>query len=135
LVYELGHEQPKTTKELLDIATRHTSGKEAVGAALVQGGSKAVLSGGQGTSAGATDKGTKRGIKSDKRGTRRQPQRVMVAASCDEEMNNKNTSDSDEELLAATELDFKCPVWSRMDHFKKVLEAICPNQTFPSNTS
>jgi hypothetical protein len=31
LVHELSHDQPKTMKELLDIATRHTSGEEAVG--------------------------------------------------------------------------------------------------------
>jgi hypothetical protein len=31
LVHELDLEQPKTTKEMLDIATQHTSGKEAVG--------------------------------------------------------------------------------------------------------
>jgi hypothetical protein len=31
LVHELSREQPKTTKELLDIATRHASGEEAVG--------------------------------------------------------------------------------------------------------
>jgi hypothetical protein len=34
LVHELSHEQPKTTKELLDIATRHASGEEAIEAAF-----------------------------------------------------------------------------------------------------
>jgi hypothetical protein len=42
LVHELGREQPKTTKELIDIATRHTSSEEAVGAAFVLGNTKAV---------------------------------------------------------------------------------------------
>jgi hypothetical protein len=37
LVHELGREWPKTTKELLDIATRHASVEEAVGAAFVLG--------------------------------------------------------------------------------------------------
>jgi hypothetical protein len=32
LVHELSREQPKTIKELLDIATRHASDEEAVGA-------------------------------------------------------------------------------------------------------
>jgi hypothetical protein len=32
LVHELSHEQPKTTKELLGISTRHAFGEEAVGA-------------------------------------------------------------------------------------------------------
>jgi hypothetical protein len=34
-VHELSHEQPKTTNELLNIATRHTSSEEAVGAILI----------------------------------------------------------------------------------------------------
>jgi hypothetical protein len=109
LVHELGSEQPKTMKELLDIATRHAASKETVWVVFVQGGSKAVPSGGQRTSTIATNKGTKRGIKSDKRGTRWWLQRVVVATSCDEEMNDKNTGDFNEELMAATERDFKCP--------------------------
>jgi hypothetical protein len=32
LVHEFGRKQPETIKELLEIATRHTSGEEAVGA-------------------------------------------------------------------------------------------------------
>jgi hypothetical protein len=35
LVHELGRDQPKTKKELLDNATRHASGEEAVGAIFV----------------------------------------------------------------------------------------------------
>jgi hypothetical protein len=35
LVHVLIRDQPKTTKELLDIATRHASVEEAVGAAFV----------------------------------------------------------------------------------------------------
>jgi hypothetical protein len=31
-VHDLDRDQPKTTKELLNIATRHASGEEAVGA-------------------------------------------------------------------------------------------------------
>jgi hypothetical protein len=34
LVHELSREQPKTTKELLNVATRHASGEEAIGAAF-----------------------------------------------------------------------------------------------------
>jgi hypothetical protein len=48
----------------------------------------------------------KRGIKSDKRGPRWWPQRVTVAANCDEEMNGKDAGDSDEELMVAAERDF-----------------------------
>ena len=32
LVHKLGRKSPQTTKELLDIATNHASGEEAVGA-------------------------------------------------------------------------------------------------------
>jgi hypothetical protein len=35
LVHELGCDQLKTSKELLDITIRHASGEEAVGATLV----------------------------------------------------------------------------------------------------
>jgi hypothetical protein len=124
LVHELGREQLKTTKELLDIATRHASDEEVVGAVFVQGGHKVVLSGGRGTSAIATHKGTKRGIKSDKRGPRQWLWRVTVTSSCDEEMNGRDTGDTDER-------DFKRPTRSPTDHFEKLLDATSPNHKFP----
>jgi hypothetical protein len=46
LVHELGHEQPKTTKELLDIVTQHAFGEEAVGAAFILGNAKVAANGG-----------------------------------------------------------------------------------------
>jgi hypothetical protein len=64
-MHDLRREQPKTTKELLDIATRHASGKEAVGAVFIQSSEKAAPASGQGPSTTTTDKGTKSGIKSD----------------------------------------------------------------------
>jgi hypothetical protein len=69
-VHELSREQPKTMKERLDIATRHASGKEVVGAIFMHNSGKAAPTGGRGASTIATDKGTLRGIKSDKRGPR-----------------------------------------------------------------
>jgi hypothetical protein len=36
-VQDLGHDHPKTTKVLLDIATRHTYGEEAVEVVFIQG--------------------------------------------------------------------------------------------------
>jgi hypothetical protein len=131
MVHELGPEQTKTMKELLDIATRHTSSVEAVEAIFIQSGSKAVPSDSQGTSAIATDKGTKRSIKTDKRGPRRWPQRITIGASCDEEMNDKDAGNSDEEIMVTVEHDFKRPTWSTTDHFKNLLEATCLNLTFP----
>jgi hypothetical protein len=73
----------------------------------------------------------KGGIKSDKRGPRQHQQRVMITASYDEEMNDKDTDDSDEELMAAAEHDFKCPALSPTNHFEKLLNTACPNHTFP----
>jgi hypothetical protein len=40
LVHKLGCRKPRTTRELLDIATNHTSGEEAVGAVFTNGRAK-----------------------------------------------------------------------------------------------
>jgi hypothetical protein len=53
--------------ELLNIATRHASGKEAV---FVQNSEKAATGSGRGASITAADKGTKGSTKSEKRGSR-----------------------------------------------------------------
>jgi hypothetical protein len=74
LVQQLGHEQPKTTKELLNIATRHASSEEAVRAIFVQSSGKTTLGGGRQALATTVDKGTKRGVRNDKRGPKRKPQ-------------------------------------------------------------
>ena len=55
LVHKLGRKSPRTTKELLDIATSHASGEEAVGAIFTKpsegkGKEKRVESSGQGAS-------------------------------------------------------------------------------------
>jgi hypothetical protein len=47
LVHELSREQPKTTKELLNIATRHASGEEAVGANFTLAKEGVAIGGGQ----------------------------------------------------------------------------------------
>jgi hypothetical protein len=73
LVHELGCEQPKTTKELLDIITWHTFGEEAVRAAFILGNAKAVISGGWATPSKATTKGVKKGTKGGKKGQKRRP--------------------------------------------------------------
>jgi hypothetical protein len=41
-VHKLGHDEVETTKELLDITTRHTPSEEAVGAIFVLGDGKMV---------------------------------------------------------------------------------------------
>jgi hypothetical protein len=60
-------------KELLDITSRHTSSEEAVRAVFIQGDGKEAPSGGRGAPPKATNKGKKRGTKSDKRGLKQQP--------------------------------------------------------------
>jgi hypothetical protein len=46
LLHELGREQPKTTKKLLNIATSHASGEEAVGPSFILGNTGAAANGG-----------------------------------------------------------------------------------------
>jgi hypothetical protein len=106
-VHELGRDQPKTTKELLDITTRHALVEEVVRAIFVQGNGKAAPNGGRGVSLKAAGMGTKRSTKGNRRGPKHRSQRVTVAMSGDEGDNNKEVDDSDEELIAAAERDFK----------------------------
>jgi hypothetical protein len=68
LVHKLGRDQPKTMKELLDIATRHTSCEEEIGTVFVQGDGKTVLDSCREALAKATGKGGKNGAKGSKRG-------------------------------------------------------------------
>jgi hypothetical protein len=72
-VHELSHDQPKTIKELLNITTMHASGEEVVGAIFIQSSGKAAPSGGRGAPLETTNEGTKRGVKSDKRGLKQRP--------------------------------------------------------------
>jgi hypothetical protein len=46
-------------------------------------------------------------------------------------MNDKDASDSDEELMATAERDFECLARSPTDHFEKLLKVTCPNHMFP----
>jgi hypothetical protein len=68
LVHELRCDQPNTTKELLDIATRHTASEEAVGAAFILGDGKAAAGGSRATPSKATIKGARKGAKGGKKG-------------------------------------------------------------------
>jgi hypothetical protein len=102
-VHELGHDQPKTMKELLDNATKHASSEEAVWAIFVQSSGKAAPSGGRGAPTKATDKGD----------------------------NEKDAGDSNKEFVAAVEHDFKRQAWQPADHIEKLLEATYPNHMYP----
>jgi hypothetical protein len=68
LVHELDREQLKTTKELLDITTRHASSEEVVGATLLLGNAGMATSGGQATPTKATVKSARKGAKGGKKG-------------------------------------------------------------------
>jgi hypothetical protein len=65
------------------------------------------------------------------RGQGNDPPRVEITASCDEDNNDKGTGDSDEELIAAAERDFKHQARQPVDHFEKLLEAMFPNYMYP----
>jgi hypothetical protein len=86
-------------KELLDIATRHAYGEEAVEIVFIQA---------EGHYPKQLTK-AQRGVPKATRGgeAKRQTQWVTVTTSCNEGNNNKEADDSDEELIAAAERDFK----------------------------
>jgi hypothetical protein len=69
--HELGCEQPKTTKELFNIATRPTSGEEAVGAAFILGNVAAAADGCRTAPTNATAKGARKCAKGGKKGQKR----------------------------------------------------------------
>jgi hypothetical protein len=105
LVHELGHEKAKTTKELLENATRHASSKEAVGAAFILGNAGAAAKHGWAVPTKATIKGARKGTKGGKKGQKHRPRHVAIEASNgndDEEADN-----SSEEFVATAECDFK----------------------------
>jgi hypothetical protein len=68
LVHELGRKSPKTTKDMLDIATQHTSGEEAVGAAFILAYTGTAASGGRAAPTKATVKSYRKGAKGGKKG-------------------------------------------------------------------
>jgi hypothetical protein len=55
----------------------------------------------------------------------------VVTTSCIEGDEDKEARDSDEEHVSVVEHDFKCQAWQPADHFKKLLEATCPNHAYP----
>jgi hypothetical protein len=67
LVYELSCEKPKTTKELLDIATRYASGEEAVKATFTLVYSGMATGGGRAAPTNTTIRSTKKGTKGGKK--------------------------------------------------------------------
>jgi hypothetical protein len=68
LVHELGRKQPKSTKEMLDIITRHASVEEAVGAAFVLANAGTAASGGRAAPTMVVIKSTRKDAKGGKKG-------------------------------------------------------------------
>jgi hypothetical protein len=54
----------------------------------------------------------------------------MITTSCDEGDNDKDASNSDEELIAIAERDFKRQARQSADHLEKLLDATYPNHTY-----
>jgi hypothetical protein len=103
LVHKLGHKSPQTTKELLDIATNHASGNEAV-----------------------------RAIFDRSRGKVKREEDTSEGGSNCSKKKNKNRQRHDDSLNAAVERKGKrVSTEGTPDHFQKLLEGTCPNHAFP----
>jgi hypothetical protein len=129
LFHELDCEQPYTTKELLDIATQHASGEEAVRLTFVLGNVKAATSGSRAAPSKATIKGAKKGAKGSKKGQKWSPWHISIAAS--NAFNDEKANDSGEEYVLNIEHNFKHQMWQSRDHFEKLLKATYPNHSYP----
>ena len=103
LIHKLGRKGPRTTKELLDIATSHASGEEAVGAIFDRLDGKARRD--EGAGEGASNRSTKR--------------------------KNKKQWHEDSLMAAADRKGGRKPTEGTPNHFKKLLEGPCPNHAFP----
>jgi hypothetical protein len=115
LVHELDCEQPRTTKELIDIATQHTSGEVAVGATFTLVNAGTTASGGRAAVIKTTVKRTKKSAKGGEKGQKCQPHRLATMASdryVEEEIN-----DSGEKFVVAAKRDFKQCSRPPRDHF------------------
>jgi hypothetical protein len=131
LVHKLGREQSKTTKVLLNIATRHALGEEAVGAAFTLVNVGAAAGGGQTTPTSTTVKRIKKGAKGEKKGQKR----CLCRLSSVTNNGNEEVEDSDEECVVIAKCDFKWCTRPPKDHFKKILGAACPHHRTPSSTN
>jgi hypothetical protein len=118
LVYELGCYQSKTTKQLLNVATWHTSSEETIGPAFVLGNVKAVAGGSRAPPQKSTIKGTRKGTKGGKKGQKWHLRHIAVTAN-----NGEKVVTSDREHVTAMKHDFKCQTWQPKDHFEKLLKA------------
>ena len=103
LVHKLGRRGPRTTKELLDIATNHASGEEAVGVVFDRTDGKARRD--EAADEGTSDRPAKRKNKKQRRNN-------LLMSAADRKGGRK-------------------PAEGTPNHFKKMLEGPCPNHAFP----
>jgi hypothetical protein len=125
LVHELDHEQPKTTKDLLNIATQHTSIEGALGVVFILGSAAVAAEGGR----TAPTKGARKGAKGGKKGQKWWPHRVTIVAG--NSGGDEEVSDSNEEYVVAVEHNFQCQIRLPKDHFEKLLKATYPHHSYP----
>jgi hypothetical protein len=104
LVHNFSREQPKTTNELLDIATWHASGEEDVEAAFTLVNEGMAVGSGRVTPIKITIKSKRKGDKDGKKGQKCRPHCLATMArdgDVKEEIN-----DFGEKFVVATEHDF-----------------------------
>ena len=102
LVHKLGRRGPRTTKELLDIATCHASGEEAVESVFDRTNGKARRD--EAADEGTSDRPTKR--------------------------KNKKQRRDNPLVFAADRKGGQKPAEGTPNHFEKMLEGPCPNHAF-----
>jgi hypothetical protein len=129
LVHELDNEQPKTTKELCNIATRHASGEEVVGSTFTLVNTGTTVGGGQAIPTNVTVRSTKMGAKGRKKGQKHRSHYLATVTNNDGV--GEEIEDSDKEFVATTEHDFKRRTRPPKDHFEKILEVVCPHHPYP----
>lgn len=104
LVHKLGRKRPRTTKELLDIATSHAAGEEAVGALFPR----------------ATEARGKRNQDAGEGPSEKLPKK------------NKQRQRPGQEVVAATgRPSGRAPTGEAPDHFEKMWNGPCPNHQYP----
>jgi hypothetical protein len=132
LVYELDRDQPKNTKELLDITTRHACHSTR----LWQGGGWGRLHPGQHENNRQWKPSSTIQSHHQERLERHQgwqegaeeaPRCIVVAVSNNGD--DEKADDSSKECVAAAERDFKRQTQQSKDHFEKLLKATCPNHS------
>jgi hypothetical protein len=129
LVHALDREEPKTTKELLNIATWHTSSKEVVGPAFLLGNADITTNGGRAAPTKTTIKRARKGTKGSKKGLKQWPYHVTIVTGYNGD--DEEADDSSKEGIAATEHDSRCQMRLPKNHFKKLLEATCLHHSYP----